>query len=357
MATVDEALLSGRSPLASDLAEGVNAISSEQVVRFTKYVRLVLPLDGFVFWVRADLLSPSALANAFVANPFYLDGAGAPVGVPLNSAPRLITPAAFVDAKGSLHYATDTRQEEASTYAQNRVVFTSLDEVQDLNEIGPNVLFIGTIDGVRFAFSTRGSFYRQAKLYHYVGNAVYSELDTQLVDKLDGFNSRDVVVSNSLPLWLALNGYVPFYGFACPITLYPSFLVPNNLAPPYGSVHIAPESTRSLAGAPFLTSSSTHSQLCAETVKVTMFGARNFTALDFLDCVMQRSRDYEDFGIMNMPAVRDEKRTQAELNAIAQKKSVVFEISYYQQRVNDVARQMILSAIPTYHVDGEPLAA
>ncbi len=75
---------------------------------------------------------------------------------------------------------------------------------------------------------------------------------------------------------------------------------------------------------------------------------RNDDALDFLDCVLQRSLDYDEFGIMNMPVVRDEKRTQSELNAIAQKKTIQFEISYNQNRMNSIARELILSAIPTF---------
>ena len=175
-------------------------------------------------------------------------------------------------------------------------------------------------------------------------------METQVVDDPRSLNTRDVVVSNSLPLWLALNGYQPATGgFGNPgLTLYPSFLLPTNLAPPYAAVHIPPENTRALTGAPRISRDSSHTQLCADVVKITMFGMRNFNALDFLDCVLQRSLDYDEFGIMNMPVVRDEKRTQSELNAIAQKKSLTFEISYYQNRMNDIARQLILSAIPTF---------
>ena len=56
--------------------------------------------------------------------------------------------------------------------------------------------------------------------------------------------------------------------------------------------------------------------------------------------------------MMSQPVVRDDKRTQAELGTIAMKKVVDFEISYYQERINDVARQMILSAIPAFNIGG-----
>ena len=338
MATLEETI-GAPSSLGSDLQAGVEAISSNQTVTFTKYVKVVLPLDGFVFWVKADKVGKSALYNAALVN-------AAAYGQP-----QTVTPAPYITAKGSLHYATDTRQDEANTIAVNRVVFTSQQEIQDLNEVGPNVLFIGVIDGIKFAFSTRAAFYRQADLWHYVGFAVYSDMDTQVVDDPRSLNTRDVVVSNSLPLWLAFNGYQPpTQGFGNPgLTLYPSFLLPTNLAPPYAAVHIAPENTRSLTGAPRIAADSSHSQLCSDLVKITMFGMRNFNALDFVDCVLQRSLEYEEFGVMNMPVVRDEKRTQSELNAIAQKKSVTFEISYYQNRMNDVARKLILSAVPSFY--------
>lgn len=338
MATLEETI-GAPSELGSNLQAGVEAISSNQTITFTKYVKVVLPLDGFVFWVKADKVGASALYNAALMNRAVYGGSPA------------VTPAPFITAQGSLHYATDTRQDEANTIAVNRVVFTSQQEIQDLNEVGPNVLFIGVIDGIKFAFSTRAAFYRQAELWHYVGFAVYSDMETQVVDDPRSLNTRDVIVSNSLPLWLALNGYQPSIGgFGNPgLTLYPSFLLPTNLAPPYAAVHIPPENTRALTGAPRISRDSSHSQLCADVVKITMFGMRNFNALDFLDCVLQRSLDYDEFGIMNMPVVRDEKRTQSELNAIAQKKSLTFEISYYQNRMNDIARQLILSAVPSFY--------
>lgn len=343
MATVEESL-PGQSPLAAALRAGVGAISANQVVVFTKYVRLVLPLDGAVFWVRADLVSGGALLNAARIN-----------GAAFNQPPHAVTDAPFAEAQGSLHFSTDLRQEETETYAVNRVVFTALQEVKDLNQVGPAVMFVAVVDGVKFAFSSRGSYYDQAKLWHYVGNAVYSDMDTQIVDSATGF-SRALIVSNSLPIWLAFNGYVPTYGFGNPsLTLFPSYLVPANLPPPYAAVHIGPD-TEALAAAPRIGLSSEHSQLVKDRVKITLYGVRNDEALDFVDCVNQRSVDHGEFGIMNMPVMRDEKRPQAELAAIGIKKSIEFEVSYYQRRMAEIARQIIVSSIPTFIVTA-PIAA
>ena len=127
-----------RTPLGADLAEGVKAVSYDQELTFTRYVRKVLPLDGYVFWIRGDLVSPP---NAKV-----------------------------ITVKGSFHYTTDRQQDEAETFALNKVVFTSLGPVDDFADINPNTMYIANYDGLDFAFSTRGMFYNQAQIWHYRGN-------------------------------------------------------------------------------------------------------------------------------------------------------------------------------------------
>lgn len=337
MPTVEESVQDSYS-LGANLHVGTEAISSNQTITFKRYVRLVLPLDGFVFWVLDEIVSESALYNAAGFNK-----------VRPNQPPRILPPApATLVAKGSLHYATDTRQEETENYGLNRVVFTSEQEVEDLNEINPNVTWIAELDGIRFAFSSRGSFYRQAALYHYVGNAVYPDMETQVVDKAAGL-SRALVVSNSLPAWLSLNNYRALYGFQMPqVTLYPSFLVPQNIPPPWASVHIPPESTIAVAGAATIDDQSSSIQLARERVILTTYGVRNSDAILLVNAVVQWAEDYGVVGVMNQPIIRDDKRTQSELGVIAMKKTVEFDVNYFQARMADVARQIIISAVPTY---------
>jgi len=301
---------------------------------------LILPLDGFVFWVRADLVSVSAALNVSPLNT-----------APLDQQASLKSPAPYRDVQGSFHYATDRRQDESETYSVNRVVFTAETEIDFLNEISPTELYIGEFDGVKFSFSARGSTYRQADLFHYVGDAVYADMESQLIDKLEGFDSRNLVVSNSLPAWLELNVFSPpwpFYPNYQPATLYPSFLTPPNLTPPWGAVHIGEGDTRSLASAPHLGHRSSISLLSSDRVRITLWGVRNAGAEDFLQRVLQYSYDTNNIGIMNMPVVRDDKRTQPELATLAQKKIIEFEVSYHQRRIADVARQLIETAIPDY---------
>lgn len=345
MASASEAAAS-KNQLAADIAAGVNTLSLDQSVTFTKYVKLVLPLDGFVFWVKASLLSQSALFNADRFNSFL----GAQNANVAKTAPT-------ITIKGSVHYSTAREQDEDATYARNSVVFTALGPVQDFNTIGPTVLYLATFgpDGIRFAFSSRASFYQQADTYHYVGNAVYSTLSTQIIDSPEQFNARQLIVSNSLPLWLALNNYVVNYdGFKNPILLYPSFALPDNLAPPYGSVHVAPEGTLALQSSAFLNSTLDRVQLCQDDVRVTVYGLNNLAISNFIDCVNQYTLDTDNFGLMGMPVAQDDKKTQVEMAVLAMKKTIRFAISYNQSAVRNVARQLIESCVVNYQFAGAP---
>lgn len=328
--------------MKASLDSGLDVVSDFQTIKFTLYARLVLPLDGYVFWVKADQLSQSALFNAIGLNQGALNQQ------------TVTIPAKVLTAPGDLHYSSTESQNEESSFATNRVVFTSQVPVNDLNAVGPNTMYVGERDGLKFAFSSRGYYQENADTYHYVGDAVYPELATQLVENGRDLDTRNVIVSNSLPIWLAMNGYqqADWEAFGNPnLTLYPSFLLPENLTPPYAAVHISPASTRALAGAPLYGPTMSRSQLSTERVKITIFGQRNYNAQDFVDFVLQQSVNNADFGIMNSPLLMDEKRTQTELNVIAMKKTVEFEINYYQTRLRDIARQFILKAVPTYYVN------
>ena len=310
---VDEAL-AARTPIGSALAAGTEAISIEQTITFTQYTRTVLPLDKYVFWVKTS-------------------------------------PAVTVTAPGSFHYSSDMQQTEAENFSINAVVFTSEVPINDLDAQAPGTLFMATFDEIQFAFSSRGMFYEQTQMYHYRGVAVYPDMAQQVVDSGTDLHVDRVIVSNSLPLWLALNGYTPpnpGLGFANPVTLYPSFLVPANIEPPWASVEIPDESTTGLMAAPLISSDSSHQQLVTERVRITLFGLRNDDALTFLDCVIQYSLNYNTFGIMNIPVVRDAKRTQTELLTLAEKKVIDFEIDYYQFTARSVAQQLILTVQQTF---------
>ena len=313
-----------KGQMAAGLAQGVETISLNQEVQFTLYVRLVLPVDGYVYWVNASLLTDSALFNAVQYNRLEYD-----------NYKNEIPPRQF-NFKGSLHYATEMHQLEDRTTAYNHVIFTAEQPIQNFNFVAPNLLYIAKFDSQRFAFSKRENFYKQADLYHYRGDSLYSIMTTQLVDTMTDFDTENVVVSNSLPVWLTLNQFFP---------MFPSYLVPQNLPPLYASVDIDPRQTTALQQYPLITKNSSHYQLVRDTVRINIFGTRNYNALDFVDYVLQYSLNTDNIGLLNMPVIQDEKVTQPELGVIAMKKTITFEVSYYQQRIQDVARQLIFHSL------------
>jgi len=325
MATAAEAA-TAKSQLASGLAEGANTLSGNEQVIFTLYVKLILPLDGYVYWVNATLLNDSAIYNALTYGFGEYNNDG------------YVLPARQVTRKGSFHFNSELRQLEDRTTAYNHILFTSLDPIQDFNLVNPNLLYVATYEGMRFAFSRRENFYKQADLYHYRGDALYSIMDTQLIDSMTGFDTQSVVVSNSLPIWLTLNQYFP---------VYPSFLAGQNLAPPYATIDIDPRQTTAIQQFPLLDYESNPYQLVHDTVKITIYGLRNNAALNFVNYVFQYSLNTDNIGMMNMPVIQDEKVAQPELGVIAMKKSITFEVSYYQSTVNNVARELIEQAFIT----------
>ena len=83
-------------------------------------------------------------------------------------------------------------------------------------------------------------------------------------------------------------------------------------------------------------------------MKITIYGLTNKSALDYLDYVLQYTlSDSAGFGVMNMPVPKDDKRTQEEMAVIAMKKTIIFDVNYYQTRAQDLARQLITSAFVT----------
>ena len=296
MARVDQS--QNQSQMSAMLQTGYDTLDGDEAIQFKKYTRQVLPIDGYIFWV-ADLTAPPLIVE------------------------------------GSLHYSTDQEQREDETIGINRVLLTTAKQVQDFNAISSNTIYIGEKDSIRFAFTANGKFYQQAGIYHYRGDAIYPAMYSQIIDNpANPVNLGAPIATNSLPIWLALNQVMP---------VYPAFLAPSNLRPPYATIHI-PETT-GIQSAPYIDNTSAHWQLVHDKVKVTIYGVRNNDALDFQDYVFTQSLNTENFGIENMPVIKDEQRTQSELGILAIKKSIEFDINYYQNRALTVARQLITNAL------------
>jgi hypothetical protein len=312
MSIINEAA-AAPAQLATALAAGVDDISSDQTVTFQQYTKYTFSEDGYVFWVA------TGSAQQFA---------------------------------GSLHVLSERKQEEDQTLAANQFVFTAEQEVSQLNSVAPDSMWVGAwqVDGtiLQVAFSATGMNYQQAGLWHYRGFAVYPALASQLIDSA-GDLPVGPIVSNSLPIWLAQNSMAPVYA---------SFLVPDNVVPPYIIAHIDPNNTIALQAFPLFDWSARTNpngdpsplyelpswQLMRDTVKLTFYGFTNQQAIQFYAALMDYSVNTDNFGFCNSPSIVDDKRTQVEIAALAMKKTLVIQASYYQGTADAIARRLILSA-------------
>lgn len=310
MPSLSELQQTAKTELNATLTQGLDDLSQYQIVTFTKYVRRVLPLDGFVFWIKASIISDDP-----------------------NPEPDT------VDVKGYLHLTTESIQDDEQLYDRNVVTLTAQSDIDPFNDIGPDVLYIGEFYGIQFSFSRRTGLNEPARLYHYTGEAVYPHMRSQIINSADDIDLSDVVVSSSLPVWLGLNQYMP---------MFPAMLSTQNLSPPFATIRCS--SVTPIAGSFYVDERDNQYQLVSEDVTISVTGLRNAAVEDFLRYVQQYTlRDDAEMGVMNIPVVQDERVTQNELNVIAMRKTIKFKVNYYQQRMRDVSRGLILSAIPSIY--------
>lgn len=304
--------LNSQNQLQETLAAGVKTLSMDQTVEFTQYSQQIVSPDGYVFYVNTGMTT---------------------------------------SIEGSLHYAIDRQQNEDETIDVNRVIFTALSQVDVFDQVSPGDLFIGTFNGEQFAWRARHSFYQQANLYHYEGNAVYPALASQLINSPADLPAGPIV-TNSLPIWLAQTTVG-----TQTVPVYPSYLVPANVVPPYVVAHVDPDMTE-VPSFPIYTwpgaiepdsgASPLHdlpsTQLALDRVRLTLYGFTNQMAIQYFSSLIDYSLNTDAFGFRNAPAIRDQKRTQVELGVIAMKKVIDIEAWYYQATADAVARRLILSA-------------
>ncbi|TGC25828.1 hypothetical protein [Escherichia sp. E1130] len=314
MPSLDELAEQTGNQLSGVLQSAVETISSGQEINFTLYVKQVLPLDGFVYWINAAIVNPDELARLGLTDS------------PLTST-----------IKGSLHRQVVTEQNDTTSRDVNSIIFTPIEKIDDFNIQGPNSVYLGEYDGTQFAFSRMESRYTQAGIFHYRGTAILPTMRSQIIDSADDI-SDEQIISNSTPIWLALKQFA---------TVYPSFLVPSNLKPPYIAADV--RSTTPLQVAP-LVYNGVRYQLSQDLVRVTLYGFSNQNALDFVDFVVETALDGDEFGVTNIPIVSDAKSNQVEINALAKKKTVDFEVNYYQATTRDISRQLIKEVIFNYEV-------
>jgi hypothetical protein len=317
--------LTAKTELGAGLQQGIDTSSGFQELTFILYVKFILPIDGSVFWVNGALYSDTALMNAAVQGLAKYNTLGNTI------------PARVFSAKGGLHIVQDLHQQEDSYIVYNHMMFSTPQPINSLNALTPNLIYVANNNATQFAFSQRDAYYKNADMYHYRGDALYSINDTQLIDSLASFDQVTPVVSNSLPIWLTLNQYFP---------MYPSYLTGLNNVPPYGVVHIEASDTQAYQF-PLSDINSNPWQLTKDKVKITIFGKRNQDALNFINYVFQYSLNTDNIGLTNLPTIQDEKMGQVEFGFISQKKTITFEVSYYQTTANNIARELIKEAFIT----------
>lgn len=305
MATVNE---TSQSPneLAAGLQLAVGTISADQTLNFILYRRVVLPIDGYVFWVNCVNSPPSPLP----ASPLTFN------------------------VQGSLHYAQDSHQDSDATYSQQTAKFTATALVEEFGDIAPDTMYVTTMhNGTKLAFNGQIGRYDQAGLWHYVGRAVYGVQYSQIVENISDIDTTQQIVSNSMPLWLVMG--------TTDIPLYPAFLSPFNLHPPYITADI--DGTEGVGQSPLYDSLTGQTQLASENVKFTFYGLNNLQVMNFQMALLNNSLS-GTYGIQNIPIPIDEKLTQSEIRTIAQKKSMILKTNYYQFAVRDIAQQMTETA-------------
>ena len=274
MPSLDELAEATGSQLSGVLQSAVETISSGQEISFRLYVRQVLPIDGFVYWVNAEIIAPQELARMNITAPLT------------------------ATIKGSLHRQVVTEQSESLSRDVNNIIFTPIEKADDFNVEDPNAIYLG--DDI----------------------------------------SDEQIISNSTPIWLALKPFA---------TVYPSFLVPSNLRPPYIVADV--RNTMPLAMASrYDAGRKQRYQFAQDSVRITLYGFSNQMALDYVDFVVNKALEDEEFGITNMPIPVDVKSNQVEINALAKKKIVDFEVNYYQQTTREISQKLIKEAIFNYEV-------
>ncbi|WP_244143033.1 hypothetical protein [Burkholderia multivorans] len=308
---------------AGILKAGVRTISHNQQLTFTLYQQYVLPLDGMVYWIRqAD--------TTFTV-------------------------------QGSLHVTNEQQQRPSESYAQNTVIFTSLDVVSKFQDIAPSTMWVCEYDGMLFAFNRRTMRYWQTDLNHYAGTAVFPTMRTQFLDSNASIPTSKIL-SNSIPIWLSLTGplsAVP--GYDQPLAVFGEYLVAANQQPPYIAVEI--QETTSIEPQPrkYTFEDDTvnppvyrefMSQLKRDRVLLHLYGFDSDHAMAYIDYLMTffLNQGNTVMGLMSGPNMKDVPIIQSEYNIRGPKKTIELEVSYQTFKALDYAITLLRKAQPNFTV-------
>jgi len=287
--------------IENTLFEGYQQLSGQQKITFTKYVQRVLPVDGWVFWVKASLI----------------DGEAAP----------------FTKVySGTLHQSVNQTQEATKTNAVTNIILTANKPIDELKEVSATVMWLGEYDGSKFSFNVQNAFYDNARQYHYAGDAVYVENTPNIIDDIDDLDLENGIVTNCIPVFITLNEQVQ---------IYPAFLAPTNLKPPYATIEV--KDTRGIAAGQSYNPFEDSGMLQWDKVELTIYGLRKKQLSDFLKYLENQQLVTEAFGMYWLPSVQNENVPQSEINVLTNKKVLNFDVNYTFDAVRSQAEAFIRS--------------
>ncbi|MBP2171006.1 hypothetical protein J2125_004198 [Erwinia toletana] len=311
MPSLDDIAGNTGNQLASVLQPAGEILSSNQQITFRLYIKQLLPLDGFACWVSAAIINRDVLKRLNINNRFT------------------------ITINGSLHRQLIPEPAEAVSRMLNSIIFTPTEQIDDFNLQSPDAIWLAEFSGTQFAFARMDSAYGQAGIFHYRGTAIVPTMRRQLITDPEDISDQQVL-SNSMPIWLSLNQFAP---------VYPSFLNPARLEPPYMIADIS--ESQPLQAAPYSPGRWQHAQ---DQVRITLYGLNNSVALEYLDYVVHSALEDGNFGITNIPVITDDISNQTEIDVLENRKFIDFSANYYQSAARDIARQLIKEVIFNYEV-------
>lgn len=310
MPSLDETHDSIGTPLADALGHGLHNIDYNGTISFTKYRRVVMPADGFVFWVATYETQEVA---------------------------------------GTLHVATDSDMIEDQSYDKSTLQFTTQDEVHSFHDIAADTVWVGHVNNSKFAINSVMGQYDQAGLFHYHGSTILPAFASQFIDSPAQLETLGPVTSSSLALFMAM----PTLGSValdwCPwpenVPVFPSFAVPDNQPPPYIAVHNDPASSTSENMGTLDPDTGSTSRLVREKVRLRLYGLPHQQADTILTYILRWSLlNTDKIGITNSPTIRDEKQPMADINALAMCKTIDLDVMYTQAAVRTTGLSFIRHA-------------
>lgn len=312
MPSLNELSNAAGTPLATSQADSVGDVSDDQRLTFKQYRRVVLPADGFIFWVSCNI-------------------------------EREIT--------GSAHIQTNNTQDEWQAANHGKIILTTPEELPPFraqeNEL--DTVWVGVWEGMPFAIGSQSARYVQAGLCRYVGDTITPAFAAQFLDTEDDLKGLSPYASTSLPLFLRMPQY-PNPALAwCPwpsgTSIFPSFSVPDNQKPPYITVHIEASATKPLSMGTLSAQSGTTGTIVKEHVRLRLLGLNNARASNLLNYITHWALIHADeIGVLNTPIVVDEKNPLPNINALAPLKTIELDIMYSQSSARDAALQTITHA-------------